>query len=90
MTPDSAQIIALQALAWIASDEDLLQAMLERTGASGDDLRANAADPDFLGAVMDFLMENEEALTDFCETSSLKPEMARQVRHALPGATPEW
>jgi len=90
MTPESAQTIALQALAWIASEEKFLQALLDRTGASGDDLRASAADPDFLGAVIDFLLENEEILTDFCEFSNLKPELPIQARHALPGATPEW
>jgi hypothetical protein len=90
MTPETAQTTALQALAWIASDEDLLLALLERTGASGDDLRASAADPEFLGAVMDFLLENEQILTDFCEQNDFPPETPKQVRQALPGAAPEW
>ena len=90
MISDTAETQALLALAYIAADETLLQALLERTGAGIDDLRTNAADPAFLGAVMDFLLENEEILKDYCESSNISPETPMQIRQALPGASPEW
>ena len=90
MIPDAAETLALQALAWIAGEEDFLQALLERTGAGIENIRDAAADPEFLGAVMAFLLENEEILTNFCETSGIRPEIPAQARQALPGASPEW
>jgi len=90
MTPDTAETQALIALAYIAADETLLQALLERTGAGIDDLRSSAANPEFLGAVMDFLLENEEILKGYCESNNIPPETPMQVRQALPGAAPEW
>ena len=90
MTPQAAQILALQALGWIAGEENYLQALLERTGALGADLQARAADPEFLGAVVDFLLENEEILVAFCAAENIRPEQPMQARHVLPGATPEW
>ena len=90
MTPEHAETIALQALAWIAGDEDVLQALIDRTGAGIDDIRESASNPEFLGAVLDFVLENEEILTDFCESAGIKPELPMQLRQALPGAAPEW
>ena len=52
-TQESAEVLALQALAWLAGNEDLLPTFLGSTGASEADVRAGASDPEFLGAVLD-------------------------------------
>jgi len=53
MQQDSAETIALQALGWLAASDDLLPVFLGATGACEADLRARAAEPEFLGSVLD-------------------------------------
>jgi hypothetical protein len=90
MTSDSAETFALQVLAHIAADDIMLQGLLDRTGADADDFRTSAANPEFLGAVLDFLLENEEILVSICEIMNISKEMPMKARHALPGASAEW
>ncbi|HBM68863.1 MAG TPA: DUF3572 domain-containing protein, partial [Rhodobacteraceae bacterium] len=40
MTPHSAEIFALEALAWMAQDEDVLSLFLNASGSSVADLKA--------------------------------------------------
>jgi len=90
MTPQAAQTIALQALAYVTADEDLLPAFFDRTGAGLDAFKDGATDPVFLAGVLDFLLADETALLAFCENIDLAPETPSRARAALPGATPEW
>ncbi|MFT6674462.1 MAG: hypothetical protein ACJAVM_000645 [Sulfitobacter sp.] len=82
---DAAETLALQALAWLAANDDLLPTFLGSTGASEGDLRARAADPAFLGAVLDFLMMDDAWVIGFCDSVSCPYERVMQARMALPG-----
>jgi len=84
-TRDSAETLALQALGWLASNDDLLPTFLASTGTSEDDLRARATDPLFLGAVLDFLMMDDAWVMAFCDGISLPYDRIMQARAALPG-----
>ncbi len=84
-TRDSAETVGLQALAWLAANDDLLPAFLGNTGASESDLRERATDPLFLGAVLDFLMMDDAWVMGFCDDISLPYERIMQARAALPG-----
>ncbi len=84
-TRDSAETLALQALGWLAADDDLLPTFLASTGASEDDLRARATDPLFLGAVLDFLMMDDAWVIAFCDTVTLPYDRIWSARCALPG-----
>lgn len=84
-TRESAEVLGLQALGWLAGNDDLLQTFLDSTGASEEDLRLRAGDPAFLGAVLDFLMMNDDWVIDFCDTQSMPYEKLMQARAALPG-----
>lgn len=53
-TQDSAETLALQALAWLAANDDLLPVFLGSTGASEAELKTLASDPVFLAAVLEF------------------------------------
>ncbi len=91
MTPDSAEKVALTALVWIAERDELASSFLGASGASADDLRERAADPEFLGFVLDFLLSDEEALLSFCDDAALKPDMPMRARASLPGGDlPNW
>lgn len=84
-TQESAETLALQALAWLAGHEDLLPVFLNATGASESDLRRRAAEPDFLGAVLDFLMMDDAWVIGFCDHAALPYERIMEARAALPG-----
>lgn len=85
MQQDSAETIALQALGWLAANEELLPVFLGATGASEADLRARATDPEFLGSVLDFLMMDDAWVVAFCEGQDLAFDIPMRARAALPG-----
>ena len=91
MKKDSAQIIALQALGWLAADSDRFAAFLSVTGASLGELRARAGDPLFLAAVLDFLLQEDAWVLDFSAANGLPPASLQSARAALPGGDlPHW
>ena len=85
VTRESAEVLGLQALGWLAGNDDLLPTFLASTGSSEDDLRARAADGEFLGAVLDFLMMDDAWVVGFCDSASVPYERIMQARTALPG-----
>ena len=86
MTPEIAQTLAVQALAWVVGQDDLRDVFLGASGASEQDLRNGIADPLFLASLLDFICMDDAWVKEFCEAESFKfnmdPMMARQ---ALPG-----
>lgn len=85
MTREQAETVALQALGHIASDDALMGAFLMATGADITDLRRRAAEPAFLGAVLDFLLQEDARVLDFAEGAGLAPTVPATARAALPG-----
>ena len=85
MKQDSAETIALGALGWLAAHDDLLPVFLGATGASEADLRARTADPEFLGAVLDFLTMDDAWVTAFCDAQGLAYDAPMRARAVLPG-----
>ncbi len=68
MTEDAAGTLALRALGWLIGEDDLLGVFLGATGASADDLRAQAADPAFQASVLEFLTMDDAWVTRFCDS----------------------
>jgi hypothetical protein len=86
-----AEALAIRALAWMAGDEELIGRFLATTGAGPGDLRARAAEPDFLGFVLDFLLADEAALVAFAAAENIRAELPMRARAALPGGDlPHW
>ena len=85
MQQDTAETIALQVLAWMAGDGELLPVFLASTGAAASDLSQRAGDAEFLGSVLDFLMMDDTWVMAFCDAESLPYEAPMQARAALPG-----
>ncbi|MEL6792923.1 MAG: DUF3572 domain-containing protein [Pseudomonadota bacterium] len=91
MNTEGAETIAIKALGWIAADDELSGSFLGASGASADELRLRAADPEFLGFVLDFLLMDEDALIAFCEAVDAPPDAPMRARAALPGGDlPNW
>lgn len=91
MRPDEAETIAAQALAWIAADPELLGVFLSASGIPPGEVRAQATEPEFLAAVLDFLLAAESHVRDFCAAAGLPPGAPLAARAALPGGmVPDW
>lgn len=85
ISPENAQTVALQALAWLVANEELLPVFMGATGAGADDLRARAGEPEFLSSVLDFLMMDDAWVVAFCDTQGVAYEVPMQARMSLPG-----
>jgi hypothetical protein len=79
-SPDSARSLAVSALTFIA---DRLSRFLGITGLGPDNLRTAAADPAFLGSVLDYLVADEKLLVEFAADAGLKPEAVARAHEAL-------
>lgn len=86
---DSAQLLALRALAWLASDDELFPAFLNATGASVNDIGARAQDEDFLGAILDFLLMDDRWVVAFCDLHQFPYTAVQAARAVLPGGAVE-
>ncbi len=83
---ESAETLALQALTWLFGQPDMIGAFLNASGAGQGDLAALAGQPVFLGAVLDFLTEDDARVMAFCDQAGLPYTAPMQARLALPGA----
>ncbi len=91
MQPEVAQTIAIQALGWIAADDEIFPAFLAASGAGIAELRNRAADPEFLAAVLDFLMQDDRWVVAFCDAEGHPYTAPQAARAALPGgAVMNW
>jgi hypothetical protein len=84
---DSARSLAVSALAFIAADSDRLNRFLSLTGLGPDNLRTAAANPAFLGSVLDYLVGDEALLVEFAADAGLKPEAVARAHAVLCGPT---
>lgn len=82
---EAAETLALQALTWLAGNDELLPLFLGATGASTADLAQNAAKPEFLASVLDFILMDDGWITGFCDVALLPYDAPMRARAALPG-----
>ncbi|MEM9900227.1 MAG: DUF3572 domain-containing protein [Pseudomonadota bacterium] len=91
MQREDAETLALEALGWLAGQEDLMPTFLGASGASLLDVRRRADDPEFLGAVLDFLTMDDAWISAFCDSTGRAPDAPLRARAALPGGElPHW
>jgi len=75
--------LALRALAWTLAEQALADRMLALTGLAADDLRARAADPAVLAAVLGFLEAYEPDLIACAEALEVLPAQLVLARERL-------
>lgn len=85
MSPEQAETFALALLGWLAGNEELLPVFLGSTGAALTDVRAGASDPQFLGALLDFVMMDDAWVIAACDALNVPYETLQTARAALPG-----
>jgi hypothetical protein len=83
-----AEIVAVQALSFIAGDPELLGRFLSETGIGPATLRTAAADPQFLRSVLDFVMRDDTTVKAFSKASELHPANVAAAHQAL--GDPQW
>ncbi len=88
---DDAELMAIRAFEWLASDRDLLGRFLNVTGAGLDEIRGSLDDEHFLAAVLDFLMTDDRYVRSFCDHLGLDYTAVAELRASLPGGDlPHW
>jgi Protein of unknown function (DUF3572) len=78
-----AEIVAVQALAFIAGDPERLDLFLAESGIGPETLRTSAADPHFLSSVLDFVLRDDATLKAFASASQLHPTNIAAALQAL-------
>ena len=82
-----AEIVAIQALSFLASDPERLGQFLSESGIGPQTLRTSAADPKFLAGVLDFILRDDATVKAFADLSKLTPETVANARETL---DPRW
>ena len=83
-----AEIVAIQALSFIAGDPERLGLFLAESGIGPETLRHSAADPRFLASVLDFVMRDDATVKAFASVSQLHPTNIAAAHQAL--NDPQW
>jgi hypothetical protein len=83
-----AEIVAVQALSFLAGDAARLGAFLSESGIGPETLRNAAADPHFLASVLDFVLRDDATVKAFASASQLHPTNIAAAREVL--GDPHW
>ena len=78
-----AEIVAIQALSFVAGDPERLGMFLAETGIGPETLRSAAADPRFLAGVLDFVLRDDATVKAFAAASELDPTTIAAAREVL-------
>ena len=77
------EIVAIQALSFVAGDPERLGAFLAETGIDPETLRSAAADPHFLAGVLDFVLRDDATVKAFAAATELDPTTIAAAREVL-------
>lgn len=90
MSQEQAEAVAIQALAFIASDPQLLPRFLALTGIEAADIRHAAQEPGFLAGVLQFILAHEPTLLAFSDASGIAPQAVADAHQNLPFGENGW
>lgn len=91
MNREQAETVALKALGWLMEEPDRMESFMSWSGAGSESLADGARDPVFLGFVLDYLMQSDDQVVDFCDHEGLPYDIPARARAALPGGeAPHW
>jgi Protein of unknown function (DUF3572) len=83
-----AEIVAIQALSFVAGDPERFGLFLAESGIGPETLRTAASDPRFLANVLDFVMRDDATVKAFAAASQLHPTNIAAAHQAL--NDPQW
>lgn len=85
---EAAEIVAIQALSFIAGEPERLGLFLAESGIGPETLRSAAKDSHFLGQVLNFVMRDDATVKAFAAASELDPTHVAAAHQAL--NDPQW
>jgi len=83
---EAAEMLAIQAISFIAEEPERLNGLLNATGLSLDRLRESATAPDFLAGVLEHMLADESLLLAFADSAAIDPADVSRARIALGGS----
>jgi len=83
--PEAAEMLAIQALGFIAEDPERLADFFASTGIPAEEIRVAAAAPGFLAGVLEHMLGDESLLIAFALSAGIDPAEVARARRALGG-----
>jgi len=90
MNKELAEITAIQAITFLAGDENHMSWLMNETGLSIADFSSIQENQDILAGVLDFLLTHENILLEFCEAQNIDPATLAKIRPFFPGSSLEY
>jgi hypothetical protein len=78
-----AEMLAVQALAFIAEDDSRLNGFVASTGIAMQSIRDAAREPNFLVGVLEHILADENLLIAFADNVAIDPTEVARARQAL-------
>jgi hypothetical protein len=82
-TREAAEMLAIQALAFIAEEPERMTGFLSTTGIAPDAIRTAAGEPDFLAGVLEHMLADENLLLAFADSAGIDPAGIAHAHRAL-------
>jgi Protein of unknown function (DUF3572) len=79
----TAEMLAVQALDFMAGDADRLGGFLASTGLAPESIRDAAREPDFLAGVLEHMLADENLLIAFADSAGIDPAEVARARRML-------
>ena len=79
----TAEMLAVQALAFIAEDDSRMSGFVASTGIAVESIRAAAREPNFLAGVLEHILADENLLIAFADNAGIDPAEVARARQAL-------
>ena len=83
MTRERAETIGLNGLAFLAANSDGFDRFLRLSGMEVPLLRERASEPDYLRAVLEFLLTEDALVAEFCKEHKLEARDLHLAQHML-------
>jgi Protein of unknown function (DUF3572) len=85
LVKESAEMLAIQALAFIGEEPERLAGLLHASGLEIEQIRGAAREPRFLVGVLEHMLADESLLLAFATSAGVDPAAIGQARNALAG-----
>ncbi len=82
-TPEQAELLAIQALSYLADSQEELHRLMLATGMDTEALRHSAQTPEGLAGVLDYICHDESILLGFCQAYRIQADEPMRALHAL-------
>jgi hypothetical protein len=82
-SPETAEILAVQALAFMAEDDTRMSGFVASTGIAVQSIRDAAREPNFLTGVLEHILADENLLIAFADSAGIDPTEVARACQAL-------